>query len=194
MKGAMKALVAAAGACAVVFGLGAQEAQAQAVVGAELSFASPVGDWLLEPGTGVGLQLRVGWEIPTLGVLFVQPEVVGGFWFFPSSDELQDVESIDLVGLTAGGGVRLTAGTNPEPSLFFHAGYGSIEGDGSDFTTFEDGLWIDAGLALSHPLSRTWRVGGQAAFHAIFHREVSNPSLPDQNKWISLGAHLSATF
>lgn len=133
-------------------------------------------------GTGLGGQVRLGYELEAL-ILSFTPEIAGGYYDFGGSTDPSALRGM------AGG--RLAVGAFVRPVIFAHAGVARMwAGDSSrGVDPTRTAPAFDGGLALDLTALPVIDLGVHASYNVI----TSSTDAPTA-KWITTGLHLAFVF
>jgi hypothetical protein len=126
--------------CAVLFS--ARAAHAGLVFGADVRGSKPVGDGSDQLSTGLGIDVRLGYRLPLLGVDVV-PELTFGFTQFGAANG----GNTTLGFYTGMAGARVIVTMVPvlHPFVFAHVGLGHTDANGSGYDVTGSGTAFDGG-------------------------------------------------
>lgn len=152
----------------------------RAKVGFDLDPSFPVDASAL--GTGLGGQVRLGYELEAL-VLSFTPELAAGYYDFGGS--------VDPSAVRGMGGGRLAFGAFVRPVIFAHAGVARVwAGDASrGVDPTRTAPAFDGGLALDLTALPVIDLGIHAAYNVI----TSSSDAPSA-RWITTGVHVAFVF
>ena len=169
------------------------EAKAEWELGVGLQYGAKVGGF--DGGSpqsyqGFGVKGHFGYSF-LLGdsSFFVQPEISGAYsLLFAVGGGNADYNLPRLLG-----GIRVGMGKQLRISLFGHAGYGWVLGNGSDYTIRWTGVMVDSGVCVEYRFSRSFGLGGVASYHLFVDtRGTRNP--PTTLHWLQLGLFATMRF
>lgn len=166
---------------AVALTLGASaSAHAETLLGVELGMALDDTLPAETSGPGTSVDIILGYQAP-IPVVRIIPELQLGYSDFPAAPDAP--EQAIYTGRIGG---RVGLGGLIGPSVFGHAGYGTL--DSSDQVAL-DGFTYDAGFALDTTILPLVNLGAHASLNGIQDRDADA-----MRRWYEIGLHGEVVF